>query len=325
MPTHNHGQLNLSDRVAIEKLLSEGLSFRAIAKNLSVSPSTISREVKRNSKIKRVDLSNRKAKYVCKNYTDCPVVGLCEKCFSDTKDCKDCKRIRCQNLCTEFSERLCSLLTRPPYVCNSCGKRGQCGFTTKIYKAQHAQEKALKLRSSSRTGIDITKSDLIIMGERVQKLLSQGQSLEAIWTTHKDEFPVSVRTFYRYVEAGYFGLCGLHLQKNVKYKIRHKKSSAVRVAKSLATRDFSHYLKLSDDERLSVCQMDTICGMRGDSKCVLSLHFVRFHFQIYLLLQQKTQAEVKRALDYLELVFGESFRELFSIILTDRGTEFFRL
>ena len=68
--------------------------------------------------------------------------------------------------------------------------------------------------------------------------------------------------------------------------------------------------------------MDTIVGTRLDDKCVLSLHFVRTHFQIYLLLEEKTQAEVKRAFDYLEEVFKERFSDFFSIILTDRESEF---
>ncbi len=45
----SYTELNLTDRVTIQICLSKGLSLQAIARCLDRSPSTISREVRRNS------------------------------------------------------------------------------------------------------------------------------------------------------------------------------------------------------------------------------------------------------------------------------------
>jgi IS30 family transposase len=47
--TMNYNHLNISERIVISQLKSSGLSIRKIAKQLGRSPSTISRELKRNS------------------------------------------------------------------------------------------------------------------------------------------------------------------------------------------------------------------------------------------------------------------------------------
>jgi hypothetical protein len=63
-------------------------------------------------------------------------------------------------------------------------------------------------------------------------------------------------------------------------------------------------------------------GLRRNSKCILSLHFVRLFFQLYILLDAKTQAHVKAALDAVEAYCGGAFPDVFPVILGDRGSEF---
>ena len=148
------------------------------------------------------------------------------------------------SVCRDFTEKVCDKLHHPPYVCNKCHKRVHSKLAHHYYDPNYADLHSRKTRVLSREGIDITKTDLIVMVEKVKKYLAQGQSLEAIWATHKDEFPVSVRTFYRYIEKGYLGLCNLNLPKKVTYKIRKKNSVKELVVRSLILRDYVHYLKL---------------------------------------------------------------------------------
>ena len=56
----------------------------------------------------------------------------------------------------------------------------------------------------------------------------------------------------------------------------------------------------------------------------LRLHRADLHFQIYLLLGSKSKQAVKSALDWIEVCCGspERFRELFGVIVCDRGSEF---
>lgn len=50
----------------------------------------------------------------------------------------------------------------------------------------------------------------------VRRLLSQGQSLEAIWCVHGNEFPVCVRTFCNCMKRGIMGLANMGLPRKVK-------------------------------------------------------------------------------------------------------------
>ena len=91
MLTHKNAQLNLSDRIEIKLCLDRNFSFRQIAKEPSVSPSTISGEIKRNSKVKHYCKDGLVAKYDCQNYLQCMIANLCKDCirpFSTAKTCR---------------------------------------------------------------------------------------------------------------------------------------------------------------------------------------------------------------------------------------------
>lgn len=158
------------------------------------------------------------------------------------------------------------------------------------------------------------------MVSKVKVLLSKGQSLEAIWATHADEFPVGVRTFYNYVERGFMGLSNMDLPKKVRYKPRRKDASRQRI--DFTGRTYDDFMALDEQLRLSAVQLDCVEGRIFDSQCILSLHFPRFAFQIYLLLSKKTQSEVVGALDAIESYCEGGFSDHFGVILTDRGSEF---
>lgn len=103
---------------------------------------------------------------------------------------------------------------------------------------------------TSREGISINEAELESMISKVRILLKRNQSLEAIWATHKDEFPIGVRTFYRYIEAGVFGLSNMDLPKKVKYKVRRKhKTGESKV--DLTGRTFDDFKQLPQDMQRS--------------------------------------------------------------------------
>ncbi len=61
----------------------------------------------------------------------------------------------------------------------------------------------------------------------------------------------------------------------------------------------------------------------SDEKCVLSLLHRRSNLQLYFLLRHKNMFEVMYLFDTIKTFLGiELFRETFTIILTDNGTEF---
>jgi IS30 family transposase len=81
-------------------------------------------------------------------------------------------------------------------------------------------------------------------------------------------------------------------------------------------------MNLDEQERLSVVQVDSVEGIKSDKQAILTLHFVRFAFQIPLLLAEQTSVWVVKAFDALEQMCEGNFSKHFSLILTDRGSEF---
>lgn len=159
------------------------------------------------------------------------------------------------------------------------------------------------------------------MVDKVKGLLSQGQSLQAIWLTHKSEFPVCDRTFYNYMDKGVMGLANIELPKKVKYAPRKKKANG-EPKMELAGRTYADWLALPDNLKLLTVQIDCVEGLRRNSKCILTLHFVRLFFQLFILLESKDQAHVKAALDAVETYCKGAFRAAFPVMLGDRGSEF---
>lgn len=320
MPKKKGKHLDYDDRCVIEDMLKHGSSFREIARRLNVSPSTVSNEIRRNRtwKLKANFLFDGSRR--CIHYLACIERGVCGTCPTPDKLCKKCLSEDCYSFCKKFDVRRCPRLEKPPYVCNFCLRRAICEFGKTYYYARDAQRKHEMRASTTHAGIACRPAELEAMVGKVRALLEKGHSLEAIWAAHGAEMPVSVRTFYAYMDKGVMGLANIELPKKVRYRRRKEKKGSPRMA--LSGRRYSDWEALGEQERISTVQMDTIEGTRSDRKAVLSLHFSRLLFQIYVLLPAKTQACVIAAMDALEAYCEGEFGEVFGIILTDRGSEF---
>lgn len=320
MPKRKGAHLDYDDRCLIEDMLKHGSSFREIARRLNVSPTTISNEVKLN-RTKRLPphiMFDRSRK--CVHYWSCDRRGVCGPCPTPQRPCKACDEEDCYVCCGRFEARSCPRLEKAPFVCNFCRRVSFCELGKAHYLARDAQRRHEMRASASHAGITCRPSELKEMVETVRRLLGQGHSLEAIWAAHGDELPVSVRTFYTYMDKGVMGLANMELPRKIRYRPRKKKGRQPRM--ELVGRCYRDWQALSEDERVSTVQMDTIEGVRKDRKAVLSLHFPYLMFQIYILLPSKTQSSVIAALDALELCCEGTFPEVFGVLLVDRGSEF---
>lgn len=302
-------------------MLKEGASFREIARKLEVSPTTVSGEVKLNRALFKPKSMPAKAQSRCSKYRDCVKVALCRPCSSHVAACKRCGRKRCWDVCEEFDPYACKQRERAPFVCARCIKRGYCTLEKARYVASRAQAAHDARLSEAHAGIACEPGELKGMADKVKGLLSQGQSIQAIWLTHGSEFPVCERTFYNYVDKGVMGLANIELPKKVKYAPRKKRTGG-EPKMDLAGRTYADWLALPDDLKLLTVQMDCVEGLRRNSKCILSLHFARLFFQPCILLDNKDQAHVKAALDAVEAYCEGSFADVFPAMLGDRGSEF---
>lgn len=221
---------------------------------------------------------------------------------------------------------LCPWLTKPPYVCNDCRKRygTGCGYEYRFYDGKLAHETAMKRKTEPRAGIDCTREQLVEMADFVRPMLKKGQSPEHIWSNHKEKLPISLRTFYNYVEMGVFdSIVNLDLPKKVVFKVRKKKDAPPVPRHDLEGRTYEDFQKLPPEEQTNAVEMDCVVSAKGCDKAILTLLFRRFSFQLMLYLQAKNQAEVAKALDMVEGLIGpRAFKKWFGTILTDHGSEF---
>ena len=93
-------------------------------KKLAVSKQTIYREIHRNSIYKNPDIPNR------------------VKRVNDPRSCIHLTPgSRCTRVCNYFIKQQCKQVTKFPFICNRCPKRGGCSFSRRYYYTNKAQEK----------------------------------------------------------------------------------------------------------------------------------------------------------------------------------------
>lgn len=279
--------LDLSKRIKIEKGIEEKRTFSDIANDINKSPRTISYEILRNRNIEH-----------------------CTSWYS--------------------KEKVCEKTLKPPYVCNACPSRKGCRKTRYYYYAEDAQGKYERMRSDSRKGIDMTSTEFKHLNDIVSDEIRNGHSFAMIIRNHKNDFPVGKRTLYNYVENGYLDIINLDLPRKVRYKKRKKKNTTetkdTKIRINRTYEDFKDYVKNynNNDFENNVVEMDTVEGTKGDS-VLLTLLWRNSNFMLAQKLEEKTSDAVSQFFCFLKSLLGfEKFHELFTIILTDNGTEFSR-
>lgn len=119
----------------------------------------------------------------------------------------------------------------------------------------------------------------------------------------------SKSSFYRYIENSIFEFGPLDFPRIVKYKKR-KNSNKRRTRKEreiLINRTYTDFIKfISNNPDLNIVEMDTIVELQEETDCFLTFN------------------EVTRMFELLQnLIPLDIYKNLFQIILTDNGHEFF--
>lgn len=315
-----NGQMDLSDRLAIETGICTRLSFKAIAKKLKRHPSTISHEVKENRTFIRGNYPNNK---------DCKFVRACSERYlcgdvSCHKRCWTCREHDCTKLCGRYQSRACDRFNKPPYVCNNCKDKKLCTRDKYIYSAKFAQEVSDRRRSESRIGINISEEEREQLDELLTSLVKKGQPLTHIYAEHKDEMPVCLRTLYNYIDGKELTIRNIDLRRKTSYRPRKKKYKDVgglekrrksrRIGRTY--QDFEKFMKGRYTDE--VVELDTVKGVRESGKRLLTMIFRKNNVMLLFLMPDCKAESVIRIFDYLEAGLGtETFRRLFPLVLTD--------
>ena len=177
--------LSQEDRWLIKSGLDSGQSFRSIAKQLQVAPSTVSREVQRHSDEPSFDTLNR--------------------AYADCANRTDCKRHVCLlssgKKCNKYESEECPSLSHAPYVCNGCSSKTSCVLKKKFYNPGSADKEAKRVNSVSRSQKSLSEPQIEALAKRLSPVMKEGKSLYSI-SRDIDDLGVSLSTLYRYHKEG---------------------------------------------------------------------------------------------------------------------------
>ena len=286
----NYCHLSYEDRKNIEDGLNSNLSINKIALRMNRSHSSILREIDRN---KVYSKPNNYGTYKNNNYD---------------------------------RDISCNRLLKSPYVCNGCKKRNGCRKERYTYYARKADDSYRELISSCRKGINLSEEDVYNINKIITPLVKKGQSYNHIYINHPDLLDFSKVSFYNYVSDGVFEFGPLDLPRMVKYKKRKNNKRRTRKEREIRIgRTYDNFLKyITDHPNLNIVEMDTVEGLKTNSKCLLTLFWRKSNFMLIFLLNSQTTNEVTKIFDYLQKLLPiDIYKNLFQVILTDNGKEFF--
>ena len=285
----NYCHLSYEERKNIEDGLNSRKSINKIAKELNRAHSTILREIDRN-----------KVYYKPSNWNNC---------YNDKNK--------------DYS---CNKLSAPPHVCNGCKSRSGCRKERWTYYARKANDSYKELISSCRQGISLTDEEIYNINNIITPLVKKGQTTNHLYINHPEVLNFSKVSFYNYINNGVFEFGPLDFPRIVKHKKRKNYKRRTRQEREiLIGRKYSDFIDFtSKNPELNIVEMDTVEGLRTDSKCILTLFWRKSNFMLMFLLESQTTEEVTKVFEYLQqTLLEDDYKKLFQVILTDNGKEFY--
>lgn len=320
MPKHKH--LTLEERQTIESLLNDNKSISIIAEKLGKSISTVSREITKHVTFVRNGIPGRGYNN-CKHRFHCTKVNICERCTSP-KHYKYCSRCSmCNNHCPDYIEEICSRYTKPPYVCNGCGKRPECILEKHVYSAAKAEESYHTILSESRSGTTLSEEEISLIDSVVSPLVKQNQSPHHISIHNRDVIMISERTVYRLINDNLISAINLDLPRKVRFKSRKFKRRFKVDQFCRNGRDYAAYLNFREKHPdIAITELDSVEGVKG-GKVLLTIHLVNCEMMLAFLRRSNDSRSVTDIVNRLYEKLGpDLFSQIFSVFLTDNGSEF---
>ena len=247
---------------------------------------------------------------------------------------KEIKRNRyASKVAKEKKKCHCTKLDRYPYVCTGCKyKYDRCIFEQYSYDASIAQKRADKNLINTRTGINLTPEEAIVLTDAIKTGFAQKRRLIDI--LKETGIDISLPTAYRYIALGKIDIKKIDLPYATTYKKR-KSNKMYDYSDNKIDRTNRTYLDFLVFMRSHIgilhTQMDFLGAIKQDRKSILTLIIVEIHFVLLFLVENKDSQKVVEIYDEIERKIGiKKFKEVFPVILTDRdpcfsnfiGTEF---
>ena len=314
-----------AQRCRIEFGLAAGESERRIAKEIGVSLSTVSREIRKHASVSFKGCYGRTNQ--CARRADCRLTGVCGDCPAKGAPCVRCSHRNCNRHCGQVEYVDCpQRLLRTARVCNGCPDEKRCHRRKFFYVASRAQDEYRRDLSEKRQGAALEPWEREYIDRLVSPRIKAGQSVHHICATNRAKLTRNERTIQRYVNYGVLSAkrgdlkraCMVRPRKSLAKEHQHKVETGCHVGRTFA--DYRAFL--AENPEFGPVFMDLVIGRPGGA-CLLTLHWPGAAFMVGILIPNKCAENVVAVFDRLcEELGPELFGRLFPVILTDRGTEF---
>ena len=292
--------LTLEDRKKIQEGLENELSRTEIARNINKDVSTVAKEIKNRRKLKPRNPFNNPI--TCTKFKECRI---------------------CHGKCSEYEEIKCTRRDRKVGVCNLCPNISKCRLDKYFYYAKQAHESYLYTLKDSREGVNLNTKEMLEIVDIIKPLLKQGQSVYQILKNHP-EIKMCSKTLYMYIESGIFqdyGINNFSLRRQVSMRKR-KKLKKRKEPVNYEGRRYKDYLEfVKENPSIPTTQMDTVYN-HLDGPYIQTFIFQNTGLMIGFLHTEKTSESMASTLDNLQKTLENDYQKLFSLLLTDRGSEF---
>ena len=292
--------LTLDDRKKIQEGLEKSLSRTEIAKNINKDISTVAKEIKNRRKLKPRNPFNNPI--TCTKFKKCRI---------------------CHGKCSEYEEIKCTRRDRKVGVCNLCPNISKCRLDKYFYYSKQAHESYLYTLKDSREGVNLNTKEMLEIVDIIKPLLKQGQSVYQILKNHP-EIKMCSKTLYMYIESGIFqdyGINNFSLRRHVSMRKRKKLKKRKEPA-NYEGRKYKDYLEfVKENPTIPTTQMDTVYN-HLDGPYIQTFIFQNTRLMIGFLHTEKTSESMASTLDNLQKTLENDYQKLFSLLLTDRGSEF---
>ena len=169
----------------------------------------------------------------------------------------------------------------------------------------------------------MSSARMITMAELIGPLLKKGQSVYQILRNHP-ELGISVKTLYTYIESGIFKDYGID-NFSLRRQVSMRKRKSLKPRKQPANYEghkYEDYLRFKiENPTVSSTEMDTVYN-DPEGPYIQTFIFENAPVMIGFLHKEKTCVSMASTLDILQERLGDDYRKLFSLLLTDRGSEF---
>lgn len=299
---HDNTHLTLDER----KIIQTGIENRSrkvdIARTIGKDPTTVAKEIRKHRELK------------ARNTFNYPSICI------HTKACGGCKR-----KCDKYEEIKCNKRDKSPGACNKCPNISRYHLDKYFYYATKANEEYKLDLVDFREGINLTTLERKELASILKPLLDQGQSIYQIKSSHPD-IKQSIKTLYNHIESDVFkddGINNFSLKEQVnrkKFKNKYKKRKE---PTNYDGHRYKDYLKFKEENPdTPTTEMDTVLNSQS-GPYIQTFYFEGSGLMIGFLHQEKTSESMAKTLDSLEdILEHDTYRELFPLILTNRGVEF---